>query len=210
MTRILLVRHGQTEWNQQEIFRGRADIPLSATGIRQAMALAAHLVGEPFSAIYCSPLQRALVTAQHVGGTRGLRPHPVAGLTDMSYGAWEGQHHQQVRDQYPNLYARWISEPHLVRPPGGETLAEVRQRAADALDTIVNSHPEATVAVVSHRVVNKLLLCAALRLGNEGFWRIRQDTCCLNIVEWGAGRPCVVLVNDTCHLRGLEKDTSDF
>jgi broad specificity phosphatase PhoE len=208
MTRIFLIRHGQTEWNRQEIFRGRADVPLSANGIRQAEALARRLVGEEPAAVYCSPLARAVVTAQYLCGDQ--TPRSVEGLIDISYGAWEGVPNSQIVTQYADLYRRWLSEPHLVRPPGGETLAEVRERAAGALRQIVAGHPGATVVVVSHRVVNKIVLCAALGVGDEGFWRIRQDTCCLNILEWDRERFAVTLVNDTCHLRGLDPDTADF
>jgi broad specificity phosphatase PhoE len=210
VTRILLVRHGQTEWNRQEIFRGRVDIPLDETGIEQARALAERLAGERLSAIYCSPLSRAAVTAQMLGDPSGLHPQPTDNLIDMSYGSWEGLQHAQVKERYPALYARWMTEPHLVRPPGGEMLAEVRQRATAGLNMIAAGSPDATVVVVSHRVVTKLLLCAALGIGEDGFWRIRQDTCCLNVLEWDADRPSVVLLNDTCHLRGIGHDVSDF
>ncbi|MDR7521208.1 MAG: histidine phosphatase family protein [Armatimonadota bacterium] len=210
MTRILLVRHGQTEWNRQEIFRGRADVPPSELGVRQAMAVAARLASEEISGVYSSPLRRAMVTAHHVAAAAGLAPRAVEDLTDMSYGAWEGQPHDRVRARYPDLYARWLSEPHRVRPPEGETLAEVRRRATDAVHRIAADHPNATVAVVSHRVVNKVLLCATLGLGDDAFWRIRQETGCLNVLEWTGDPPRVLLVNDVCHLRGLERDRSDF
>jgi broad specificity phosphatase PhoE len=207
VTRIFLIRHGQTEWNRREIFRGRVDIPLSPVGIRQAEALARRLAGQPLSAIYCSPLSRAVATARHLPGPP---PQAADDLTDMSYGAWEGLSHDEVRSRFPDLYARWLEAPHRVRPPGGETLAEVRQRAVAALTQIAARHRETSVAVVSHRVVNKLLICAALGLGEGGFWRIRQDTGCLNILDSEGDRACVILLNDVCHLRGIEPDASDF
>jgi len=207
VTRVFLIRHGQTEWNRQEVFRGRADVPLSATGHRQAEAVGRRLAGEPFSAIYCSPLSRAVATAHHLSGPN---PQPTHGLVDMSYGEWEGLSHDQVRARFPDLYARWVSAPHLVRPPKGETLAEVRQRATETLTRIVARHRGTSVAVVSHRVVNKVLLCAILGLGEAGFWRIRQDTGCLNILESAGDRISIVLLNDVWHLQGLEPDASDF
>jgi alpha-ribazole phosphatase len=210
MTRAYLIRHGQTEWNRQLIFRGRADIPLSEEGFRQAGALAERLSEEHLAAVYCSPLIRAFATAECMANSRGLRPRQVDGLTDMDYGAWEGQQHERIRQQYPDLYARWQVEPNSVRPPKGETLAEVRQRATSALNEIVAHQADTTVAVVSHRVVNKLLLCAALGLGDDAFWRIRQDTCCVNVLEYEGNRITVSLLNDTCHLCGLEKDGLDF
>jgi len=210
MTKIMLIRHGQTEWNREHIFRGRADVPLSATGFRQAEALASSLAREQISAVYSSPLKRAYATAEHLCGPYLPAPQVSDGLTDMCYGEWEGKQHDQVEREYPELHGRWATQPHLVRPPGGETLGEVRERASAALHEIALRHPDATVAVVSHRVVNKVLICAALGLGDDAFWRIRQDTGCLNILEWDEGRLAVVLLNDTCHLRGLEKDEADF
>ncbi len=210
MTLIMLARHGQTAWNRQRIFRGRTDVPLTETGVQQARALARRVAEERPAAVYCSPLARALVTAQAAGEEAGLSPETLDDLTDMSFGAWEGQSHERVQARDPVLYAQWVTEPHTVRPPEGETLAEVRRRATGALHLIAGRHRDAVVAVVAHRVVNKLLVCAALGLGDEAFWRIRQDTGCLNILEWGSAGAGVVLLNDTCHLRGLEKDSSDF
>ena len=210
MTRILLIRHGQTEWNRQQVFRGRADIPLSNVGVEQAIALAERLAEEPIAAVYSSPLARALVTAEHVARPHGLQPLRVEGLTDISFGAWEGRPHEEVRQEDGELYARWQSQPHLVRLPDGETLAEVRQRGTAALDDIVTRHSGSTVAVVAHRVVNKVLLCAFFGLGDDAFWRIRQDTGCLNTIECDGDQRVVLLMNDTCHLRRMERDVGDF
>jgi len=210
MTRILLIRHGQTEWNRQQVFRGRADIPLSNVGIEQAIALAERLANEPITAVYSSPLARALVTAEHVAGPHGLQPHRVEGLTDVDFGAWEGRSHEDVKREEGELYLRWQSQPHLVRLPDGETLAEVRERVMAALNDIVTRHSGNTVAVVAHRVVNKVLLCAFFGLGDDAFWRIRQDTGCLNIVECDGDQKAVLLVNDTCHERRMERDVGDF
>jgi broad specificity phosphatase PhoE len=209
-TTILLIRHGRTAWNEQRIFRGRADVPLSPEGSRQAAALAERLAGDALSAVYTSPLSRARVTAEHVAEVHALEVQPLEGLRDMGYGAWEGIPEDQVEERWADLYAKWRSAPHLVRPPGGETLAEVRERALGALGEIAARHAGSTLAAVSHRVVNKVLLCAALGLGDDAFWRIRQDTACLNALTSENGRLAVVVMNDTCHLRGLEKDASDF
>jgi broad specificity phosphatase PhoE len=207
---MLLIRHGQTEWNRQQVFRGRADIPLSNVGIGQAMALAERLAEEPIAAVYSSPLARALVTAEHVARPHDLQPHRVDGLTDISFGAWEGRPHEDVRQEDGELYERWQSQPHLVRLPDGESLAEVRQRVMAALNDIVARHSDSMVAVVAHRVVNKVLLCAFLGLGDDAFWRIRQDTGCLNIIECDGDQKAVLLVNDTCHARRMERDVGDF
>lgn len=210
MTRVLLIRHGQTEWNRDQIYRGRADVPLSETGLQQARALAGRLAGERISAVFTSPLKRAYATAEHLEAVSGCAPQVVEGLIDICYGEWEGQSRWRLQRDASELHARWLTQPHLVRPPGGETLAEVRERASEALRRIIEQQPQRTVAVVSHRVVNKVLLCHALGLGDDAFWRVRQDTCCLNILEWDGSQLAVTLLNDTCHLHGLEKDAADF
>ncbi len=207
MTRILLVRHGQTAWNigtssaEGERFRGRIDLPLNEQGYAQAQALAERLADEPIAAIYASPLQRAMETARPTARRLGLSVQPLEGIVDINYGGWQEHSHSEVSQLYPILYRRWLQEPHLVRPPGGESLEEVRERAMAALYRVIAHHPDQTVLAVAHQVVNKVLVCAMLGLDNSHFWRIRQDNGCLNIFECQEGVFTAVLINDTCHLK---------
>jgi len=210
MTRILLIRHGQTEWNRQQVFRGRAEIPLSEIGVRQAEALAQRLSSEHISALYCSPLGRASLTAQLIGAPHQISPHPVEDLTDFDYGEWSGKSRPEVAQRWPDLLRQWETEPHLVQMPGGEMLEEARQRAVGAVRGLLSRHSGSTVAAISHRVITKLLLCDFLGLGNEAFWRLWQDTCCLNIIDAEGARVVIRAINDTGHLCGLETDATDF
>ncbi|MCL4368318.1 MAG: histidine phosphatase family protein [Actinobacteria bacterium] len=210
MTEILLVRHGVTQWNTNRVFRGRADIPLLDVGLAQARALARRLAPEAIDAVYTSPLSRAVCTAEILAAVHGLQPTVAEGLIDISYGEWEGQAEAKVRSEHPETYAAWQRDPRLVRPPGGESLSEVRLRAVEVLREISAARPSGRLVLVSHRVVNKMLLCAALGLQETAFWRLRQDTCCLNIIEWQPPATVVRLLNDTCHLAGLPPDATDF
>ena len=210
MTKVLLIRHGRTDWNRERVFRGRADVPLSAEGSQQAQALAERLAGEHIAAAYSSPLVRALATAAPAAQAHGLSPRPEGRLTDMSYGEWEGQSEASVRTRWPDLCALWRTEPERVRPPGGETLAEVMNRAEAALADLIVRHPDESIAVVSHRVVCKLVLCASLGLGPDSFWRLRVDTCSLSIIEREGEGSIVRLMNDTSHLQHLSADMGDF
>jgi broad specificity phosphatase PhoE len=110
------------------------------------------------------------------------------------------------------LHEQWHSDPHRVRFPGGESLIMVRRRALYALEGIRSKHPNDRVLVVSHRAVNKVLLCAMLGLGNNAFWRIAQDNCAYNILILSEESPVVALMNDTCHMRmvGLVPSLPDF
>jgi broad specificity phosphatase PhoE len=206
VTRIILVRHGQTAWNvgassaKGERFRGRIDLPLNERGHAQAQALAKRLADEPIAAIYASPLQRAIETAEPTAQRLGLTPQPLEGVIDINYGDWQEHPHSEVAQLYPTLYRQWLQEPHLVRPPKGESLEEVRDRAMAALHQVIARHEGQTVLVAAHQVINKVLVCAMLGLDNSHFWRIRQDNGCLNIFDYQEGTFTALLINDTCHL----------
>lgn len=200
MTRIFLVRHGQTEWNRVERFRGQMDIPLNDAGRQQAAALAKRLAHEPVSAVYTGPLSRARDTAQPIADAFHLPCQVLKGLLDIHYGQWAGLTPQEVLERYPHLAALWRSEPHRVQIPDGESLAAVRARAVAALQQTIAAHPAQTIVLVGHQVVNKVLLCAILGLDDSHFWRIRQDNACLNLVEYHDGLFDIVCLNDTCHL----------
>ena len=206
MTRIILVRHGQTAWNvgafsgEGECFRGRIDLPLNERGRAQAQALAERLADEPIAAIYTSPLQRAIKTAEPTSRRLGLTVQPLEDIIDINYGHWQEQPHSEVARLYPALYRQWLQEPHKVRPPGGESLEKVRDRAMAALYQVIARHQDQTILVAAHQVVNKVLVCAMLGLDNSHFLRIRQDNGCLNIFDYQEGVFTAILINDTCHL----------
>jgi broad specificity phosphatase PhoE len=211
-TRVILIRHGQTAWNAEQVFRGRADVPLDDVGRRQAAALAEALYGEPIAHIAASPLSRAVQTAEALAVARSLQPHPTPHLIDIDFGAWQGMPHGEVRQRFRDMYATWLSRPHEVTFPNGESLDAVAERSAAALAKLTTEYSGQTIAVVAHRVVNKVLLCHIIGLGNSHFWQIRQDTACINRFHVGGTAPGFVLdcLNDTCHLRHLDAATADF
>src|SRR5512140_239015 len=136
MTKIILVRHGQTPWNKDKIFRGSRDIPLNDQGREEARLAGEWLKGETIHAAYCSPLSRARDTAEAIAGPHGLKVDDLPGLTDLFYGDWEGLPLTEVKVKYADLYWRWETSPQTVRFPGGETLDEVKTRALAAVDTV--------------------------------------------------------------------------
>jgi len=210
MTQIILVRHGETEWNVAEIFRGRTDIELNETGIRQAELLAEHLSGVKIDAIYASPLRRALKTAEIIAGYHQLDVTINPGLTDCNFGEWQGLSHQEVKDKYRELYTEWIKHPGQVKMPAGESLGDVRKRAGDVIMKIIARHEE-TITLVSHRVVNKVLICALLGLDNSHFWNIKLDTCGVTIFTYENERFILTRHNDTSFLKaGYKNQPGDF
>lgn len=204
-TRIVLIRHGQTAWNREARFRGQADIELDAFGLKQAEATGRYVASRwPATAVYASPLRRAMQTAAAVARAHGLEARPLEGLLDIHFGEWQGLSGEEVAQRYPDLYRAWWEAPHTVRFPGGESLDDVRRRVMTTLEQVVERHPGETIALVSHTCTNRVLLCAVLGLGNERFWRLEQDTCAVNVFNAENGVYTVLLLNDTGHLRGLE------
>jgi broad specificity phosphatase PhoE len=210
MTELILVRHGETEWNVEQVFRGRIDVGLNETGVRQAELLAQYLGGVNIDAVYSSPLRRALNTAEVVARYHKLEVKIAPGLIDFDFGKWQGLPHQEVKRRYKKLYAQWIENPHLIKMPDGEGLSDVRERALPVVNEVIAKH-EGTVVLVSHRVVNKVLICALLGLDNSHFWNIRQDTCGTTTFAYQNGRFILTKHNDTSYLRPLPKaKVSDF
>jgi broad specificity phosphatase PhoE len=174
MTRIYLVRHGETDWNRLGLYQGTSDVPLNETGRGQAAALAKRLRAVQFDAIYTSPLRRARDTAEAVSQGRSLEPIELPELRELSYGLWQGRGSEPRGRCDAGLEWRWRFAPWSVRFPGGETLAEVEARAAAALRRIRAAHPEGTVLVCGHGHLNRVLLIHALGWPRERFWEIDQ------------------------------------
>jgi broad specificity phosphatase PhoE len=200
-----LVRHAQTAWNREVRFRDRADLTLDDVGWRQAEATGRYLTSRwPVDAVYTSPIRRARQTAGVPADTCGLTAQPLHGLLDIDFGEWQGHSPDEVGEQYPELLHAWFCAPHTVHIPGGESLDTVRHRAVAGLTTVVQRHRGQTIAMVGHSVVNRVLLCAVLGLGNEHFWRLRQATCAVNVFEVEEdGTFIIALLNDTCHLQNI-------
>jgi probable phosphoglycerate mutase len=204
VTTILLIRHGQTDWNRVERFRGHADLPLNDTGMIQAEATGRRVVElcRPV-AVYSSPLSRALSTAEAIGGYTGLPVQIHPSLTDIDYGDWQGLTPDEARIRWPVIIDLWFKKPQLAHIPGGETLENLRIRAMSGLTELVTRHTGQTIVLVGHTVLNRIILLGVLGLGNERFWRIQQEPCVINIFEFEGGDYTLVSLNDTCHLSQL-------
>ena len=210
MAEVVLVRHGETEWNVEQVFRGRIDIELNETGIRQAELLAEYLSHLKIDVIYSSPLKRALTTAEMIAGYHRLKVEIASGLIDFNFGEWQGLAIQKVKDKHKSLYAEWIENPHQIKIPGGESLNDVRGRASGVVDAVISKY-EGTVVLVSHRVVNKILICALLGLDNSHFWNIKQDVGGITTFTYENERFILTEHNNTSYLKPIQKaPLSDF
>jgi broad specificity phosphatase PhoE len=210
MSTIMLIRHGDTDWNVEEIFRGRADIDLNETGIKQAELLAKYLEEVPLEAVYSSPLKRALKTAEIIANLHGVDVTPSQELMDFDYGDWQGLSNEVVKDKYKNLYEKWLTTPHLVKMPKGESLDDVRKRAVSLVNQVTTRH-QGIVALVSHRVILKVIICALLGLDNSHFWNIKVDTCGITTFVCKDGNFILEKHNDTSFLKSIDMPAlSDF
>ncbi len=201
-TTLILVRHGQTAWNRVERFRGRADVPLDEVGLAQAEATGKRVATQwRLAAVYASPLSRAVNTAEAIGRVAGVPVQPCVGLLDIDYGDWQGLTPDEARARWPLEVDAWYRRPGEAVIPNGEALAAVRDRGLDTLREVAGRHAGDTVALVGHTVINRAILLGVLGLGLDRFWRLRQDTCAVNVIEWDEGEFTLGSMNDTSHLR---------
>ncbi len=202
VARIVMVRHGQTELNRANCFRGRIDVPLNEAGLRQARQTGlAVRERHDVAAVYSSPLRRAMQTAEAIGEAAGVAARAHPGLLDFSYGEWEGRHFEEVQRAYPDQYQLYLVAPHRARIPGGESLRTFRRRVAAAAESIAAAHPSETVVLVGHWMVCRVLACHFLGLGNAGLPRVFLDNASISLFERRRGGWTAMLLNDTCHLR---------
>jgi broad specificity phosphatase PhoE len=211
MTKVYLVRHGQTAWNLEEVFRGRMDIPLDDTGKQEVHLAGEALKDQTIHAIYSSPLSRSMETAENIAKFQNIPVTPLEAIIDISYGDWEGVSLDDVRKKYSDLYTLWLREPHKVTFPNGESLEQVRTRAMAAINQLIEKHQNETIVLVAHRVPNKVICCSMLGIENKNFWRIQQDTASTNLFTHKDDQWIISFLNDTSYLKVLGKPAlSDF
>ena len=208
MAELILARHGETAWNVEKVYRGRTDINLDEVGIKQAELLGKHLSNWELQAIYSSPVRRAIDTANIIARYQKIGVHIAEGLIDFDYGEWQSLSEQTVKNLYPTLHDEWHNNPHKVRMPGGESLEDVKKRAIKVVSVVLSEY-QGRIVLVSHRVVNKVLICSLLGLGNSYFWNIKQDVSGITIFNYVGGRFVLTKHNDTSHLKELQKSVLD-
>ena len=203
MTRLFLVRHGSTEANERRPFvlQGcEIDGPLTVIGQRQAAQLAEFLACVEFSAIYASPMFRALQTAACCAEPRGLSVVPIDSLKECRVGRWQGLSWDQIRERDPGECERFLADPAREPHPGGESYQELLARVAPAIDGILAAHTGKNVLVVAHNMVNRAYLAHLLGIDLRFARRIRQSNCCINIIHRSSEFTDVVTVNSVWHL----------
>ncbi len=188
MTEILLVRHGQTDWNLEGRIQGHSDIPLNSTGISQSEVLAESIKHDPFDAVFSSDLSRAMQTAQIISARLRVPLYCDSRLREVNHGAWEGMLIKVVRDTHQDAYAAFRNDQPGACPPGGETLQEAILRMETAVARAAASYPEGRIVLVSHGLSLALLRCrlndAPLSLSHQ----YGLDNCPGEMIHWQTRR----------------------
>lgn len=200
-TRLLLVRHGQTDAAVTGRTQGRIDNPLNDTGRLQARALALRLARERPVALYASPASRAVGTALPLAAMLGLEVVTDERLLEMDYGSLDDRTGAELRAQEPEFMARWAEgDPSDLRMPGGETMREVQSRMLDAVTALARAHTGEAVTAFSHGFAIRSLLCGVLGVSLEAFRSIRVDLASFTVVEQSERGLLLVTLNEVCHL----------
>ena len=205
MTKLYLLRHGETTSNYEKRYQGQGDSHLTPLGRKQSERLAEVLKDEPFSAVYSSDLNRSFETARMVAKFHKLEVQKVPELKERNYGVWEGLTFQEIESRYSEIYKSWLANPAKTIIPEAETLEELQKRGIRAVSQIMEKHPNETIAVVAHGGLNRMILMYYLGMDLNNFWSIKQFNCAVNIIEYGS-RPVVLLLNGNWFLKGLEEE----
>lgn len=208
--RLLLVRHGETDWNLQKRFQGQIDVPLNDNGRAQAQQAAEFLRTIPIDRAVSSSMLRPKETAEII-----LQHHPGLeleledGLREISHGLWEGKLESEIEQAFPGELHRWQTSPAEVQMPEGENLQQVWDRTIAAWQAIVaseaNSPEPRTILVVAHDAVNKAILCHVAGLGPENFWNFKQGNGAVSVIDYAQSSdraPVLQAMNITTHLAG--------
>ena len=184
MTKLILTRHGQTDWNREGRYQGQADPPLNSTGRQQAQALADRLADRSLEAIYSSDLQRAFETAQIIAQRHGLPVRQDQRLREINQGEWEGLRIEEIIARYPQIWAAFLDDPLQGQAPGGEPPLLVAERVWAAVSDIAKLYPTGTVLIVSHGFALATLLVRIYGVSFSQVYSYIPNNAEIKEIEW--------------------------
>lgn len=202
--RMIIVRHGESEWNRMHRYQGQLDAPLSELGQQQAEALAERLRSEHLDCIYASPLQRAAFTAEAIA-----RFHPDAmlkydpALLEIHHGEWQGKYAEEISTRYADGLQEWRRHPTRSQMPGGESFSNVLKRTLDFKERMLSEHPGQTILVSTHDVVVKILVADTLGMDMDRINCIWITNASISIIDYGSVLPFLISLSETAHLGQL-------
>jgi len=197
--KLILVRHGQTDWNKNRMTQGQSDTELNRTGVFQAKKVAAALKKENISYCYYSPLKRAKSTADIISDYLNIDSKADESLIELNFGLWEGMTLDQISMNYEQEFTNWSYFPHKVVIPQGENMEDALKRSKLFIDFIAANN-RGNILVVSHGLLIKTLILAALNFELKDLQKFRVDNASINIIEFKGERRYLSKLNDTSHL----------
>lgn len=201
MVKVILVRHGETEWNRSRRIQGaNSDTQLNQRGWQQAESLALRLKPEKIQAIYSSPLQRAQDTAQAIAGYHQLPVEIELSLKEIEVGELEGVSIAEVGKHLSQLLTMYSQGVELPKMPGGESLTDLQQRVWSTIQRLVDRHRDGVLVVVSHYFSILAIICSVLNLPLSQIGRLRLGPGSISTIVFDEQAARLVLFNDTCHL----------
>jgi broad specificity phosphatase PhoE len=207
--RLIVVRHGETFYNAQRRLTGQSNVPLNPLGERQVAALSDCLATEHLDVIVTSDLERTRVTAEAIAFNHGLPVHEDTDLRELSFGDWEGYTFDEVLARDADLVSLWRADPVKNAPPGGETVAQLRDRCARALTHWQTRYPESTVVWVTHGALIGVLLCHVLDIDLKHRWQFRHDNASISEIRLRGDGAVIMRLNETAHIRALRMETDE-
>ncbi|MCX5710972.1 MAG: histidine phosphatase family protein [Candidatus Omnitrophica bacterium] len=197
MTRLILIRHGVTEWNKEKRYCGHKDIGLSDAGRSQVKSLSRRLNAVRFDKVYSSDRKRAMQTGRML--FKQTRIIPNRGLREINFGVLEGLRHKEIMERYADIYKKWLKNPLKNNIPKAEPMNIFKKRVKNSIRNIIRSNPDETIAIICHGGVIGIFVNGISK--NKNFWRCVPSPASITIVEYDRGKPRLKKFNDTTHLR---------
>lgn len=197
---LILVRHGETEFNRQRLILGRGPEPLNATGQAQALAAAVAVSRDAPFVLYSSPIVRTIQTAEAIASECSVAFTPMPGLEEIDAGDLEGLTGSQLQEQYPDVMRGWRNDPASAKMPNGESLGDVQNRTWAVINDIAQRHEDDTVVVVTHNFPIQAILCKALGMPLNNFRQLRVDLGSITQMDVRDSVFTMLSMNETWHL----------
>ena len=206
MTRLILIRHGQTQYHLENRYCGFSNPSLNEKGIWQSKMLLDRLSTIKVERVYSSDLKRAFETTKIIFKDNFIEQLPD--FREMDFGVFEGLRYDDVVKIYPCFYKDWLTNPAGIKFPGGEALEDLVKRVRKRLTLILSRHKGERIALVTHGGPIRVILCDALNYNPDSFWKVKQDIAALNIIDYPQeSPPIIVKMNDISHLTLQETAT---
>jgi alpha-ribazole phosphatase len=184
LTKLYLLRHGETDWNQKSIFQGQTDIDLNKNGQNDARKAVEIFQNMKLDQIYSSDLKRAKNTALMISQDKNLKIKENKQLREISFGDWEGLKFTEIKEQFPKMIVDWQQDPLHYSPPAGEKLIDFKKRIVNFFTKVIKQNQGDKILVVTHGGVIKVYLTAILSINPKNFWQFQIDNCSLTEIKF--------------------------